>query len=83
MIQLVIGSIIVLLGLPFLVRGWIFTLKPDGPTAQRAKERNLRMGLETDMKKWGRKVRRFGVLMFLFGGGLVAWGVTTTDLLGS
>lgn len=77
MIQLAIGSIIALLGLPFLVRGWIFTVKPEGPTSQKAKERNLRMGLETDMKKWGRKVRRFGLLLLLSGGGLIFWGYTS------
>ncbi|MEQ8275728.1 MAG: hypothetical protein RMA76_34305 [Deltaproteobacteria bacterium] len=77
MIQLVIGALILLLGLPFLIRGWVFTVKPEGKTSERAKERNLRMGLETDMKKWGRKVRRFGLLLVLFGGGLVAWGYTS------
>ncbi len=77
MIQLVIGALIACFGLPFLVRGWIFTIKPDSKTSERAKERNLRMGLETDMKKWGRKVRRFGLLLTLFGGGLVAWGVSS------
>jgi hypothetical protein len=74
MIAFALGSLIALLGLPFLVRGWIFTLKPEGTVAARAKERNLRLGLETDMKKWGRKVRRMGFLFVAIGGGLIAWG---------
>lgn len=77
MIQLVIGALIALFGLPFLVRGWIFTLRPEGPTSEKAKERNLRMGLETDMKKWGRKVRRMGFMIVVLGGGLIAWGVSS------
>lgn len=75
MIQLVAGAIILLLGLPFLIRGWVFTLKPEGKLALKAKERNLRLGLETDMKRWGKRVRRFGLLVVLAGGGLLAWGV--------
>lgn len=77
MIALVAGIIITILGLPFLIRGWIFTLKPEGPTSLVAKERNLRLGLETDMKKWGRKVRRLGLLIVLAGSGLVAWGASS------
>jgi hypothetical protein len=74
MIAFVAGSIICLLGLPFLIRGWIFSLKPEGQTSLAAKERNLRLGLETDMKKWGRKVRRLGLIIVVAGGGLIAWG---------
>lgn len=77
MVQLVIGGVILLLGLPFLIRGWIFTLKPEGTVANQAKERNLRLGLPTDMKQWGRRVRRFGLLLTLIGGALTAWGVTS------
>ncbi len=74
MIQFSIGAVIVLFALPFLIRGWIFTLKPEGTLSSKAKERNMRLGLETDMKKWGRRVRRFGFLLTLIGGGLCAWG---------
>ena len=77
MIQLVLGGIIFLLGLPFFIRGWIFFLKPDSTVSQNARERNLRLGMETDMKKWGRKVRRFGFLLLLVGGGLLYWGASS------
>ena len=75
MIQLVIGSILVLLGLPFFIRGWIFFLAPESSVSKRAQERNLRMGLETDMKRWGRRVRRFGLLLLAIGGALGYWGL--------
>ena len=75
MIQLAIGAVILIIGLPFLIRGWIFFLKPESTISLQAKERNLRLGLETDMKKWGRRVRRFGFLLVLVGGGLTVWGL--------
>lgn len=74
MIQLVIGGIFTLLGLPFLIRGWIFSLRPESKTSLQAKERNLRLGLETDMTVWGRKVRRLGFLLVAIGAGLLTWG---------
>ncbi len=81
MIQLVIGAIILLLGLPFLIRGWIFFLKPESSVSLHAKERNLRLGLETDMKKWGRRVRRLGFMLVAIGGGLTYWGLTSQGWL--
>lgn len=81
MIQLVLGAVILVLGLPFLIRGWIFFLKPEGKISQQAKERNLRLGLETDMKRWGRRVRRFGFLLVLVGAGLTFWGVKSQGWL--
>lgn len=74
MIRLILGGLILLLGLPFLIRGWIFYLKPEHTISLQAKERNLRMGLETDMKVWGRKVRRIGFLLCATGGALVWFG---------
>lgn len=74
MIAMIIGSVLMLLGLPFLIRGWIFTLKPEHRATLQAKERNMRMGLETNMKIWGRKVRRVGFLLTAGGGALLAWG---------
>ncbi len=74
MIAFVAGIIVTLVGLPFLVRGWTFTLRPEGKASLVAKERNLRLGLETDMKVWGRKVRRLGLIITVAGSGLLAWG---------
>jgi hypothetical protein len=74
MIAFVTGIVIATLGLPFLIRGWIFSLKPEGAISLAAKERNLRLGLETDMKKWGRKVRRLGLIIVVAGAALIAWG---------
>jgi hypothetical protein len=79
MIAIGIGSFIVLLGLPFLIRGWVFTLKPEHAISLRAKERNMRLGLETNMKIWGRKVRRMGLIICTVGGVLIAWGVGLFD----
>lgn len=74
MLWIVPGTLLILLGLPFLIRGWIFTLRPESSVSLRARERNLRLGLETDMKRWGRRVRRLGLLLVLAGGALVAIG---------
>jgi hypothetical protein len=79
LVQLIIGIVIVVLGIPFLVRGWVFSRKPDHPMSLKAKERNMRVGLETYMGAWGRKVRRFGTLLILVGGALTAWGALSID----
>jgi hypothetical protein len=71
----IVGALLLAIALPFLVRGWALTLKPDGPTALRVRERNLRRGLEADMRVWGRRVRRFGTLLALVGLGLVLAGL--------
>lgn len=74
MIALVLGSLLMAAGVPFLARGWIFTLRPEHPISTRARERNMRLGLETDMRLWGRRVRRMGFLIFVSGSALAAWG---------
>jgi len=71
MTALVFGLIILIFGLPFLIRGWIFFLRPEHTISQQAKERNLRLGLETDMKVWGRKVRRLGFIICSIGIALI------------
>jgi hypothetical protein len=73
-IRLIIGSLIVLVGLPFLIRGWIFFLRPEHAISKQAQERNLRLGLETDMKRWGRRVRRMGFLIVAVGAALAFFG---------
>lgn len=79
MISIVAGSLLALLGVPFLIRGWIFTLKPEHALSLRAKERNMRLGLETNMKVWGRRVRRIGFILCTTGGLLIAWGAGAFD----
>lgn len=74
MVLIVIGSIIAALGLPFFARGLMFTLRPEHAMSLRARERNLRLGLESDIRVWGRRVRRFGFLLLAIGGTLIALG---------
>lgn len=74
MILTVIGAALALLGAPFFLRGLTLSLWPEGRRAQQVRERNLRKGLETDMKLWGRRVRRFGALLLILGSTLVAVG---------
>ena len=78
-VLMVLGSLFALLGLPFMIRGWLFTLKPEHAIALRAKERNMRLGLETNMKVWGRRVRRIGFILCGIGGALIAWGAGVFD----
>jgi hypothetical protein len=75
MILASIGALLAVLGLPFFVRGLIFTLRPEHPISLSARERNLRLGLEVDMRIWGRKVRRFGFLLLAIGGVLIYLGL--------
>ena len=62
-----------LLGLTMYTRGLIYTLKPEGKMAEKRKRRNLKVGFTTDMKVFGRKVRRLGFMLTLAGAGLLAW----------
>lgn len=62
-----------LLGLTMYTRGLIYTLKPDGKMAEKRKRRNLKVGFTTDMKIFGRKVRRLGFMLTLVSLGMIAW----------
>ena len=73
MILYVVGAPLALLGLTMMVRGWIYTVRPDGPTAAKRKKRNLQRGFTTDMKLFGRKVRRLGLMVLLLGAFLIGW----------
>ncbi|MFO0726932.1 MAG: hypothetical protein U1E65_24325 [Myxococcota bacterium] len=68
-----VGAFVAVLGLPFFIRGLRLSLKPEGTYADRMRERNLRMGLEADMRVWGRKIRRLGVLLMLIGGAIAGF----------
>ena len=76
MTLLYIGAPILALGLLMMMRGWIYFLWPDGKIAEKRKRRNLKAGFTTDMKVFGRKIRRLGLMIALVGGGLVAWNVS-------
>ena len=70
---LYVGLSVLLLGLTMLTRGWIYTLKPNGKMAEKRKRRNLKVGFTTDMKLFGKKIRRLGLLVMIVGSGLVGW----------
>lgn len=73
MVFYVFGVPLALLGLTMMVRGWIYTLRPDGAIAAKRKKVNLKRGFTTDMKVFGRKVRRLGLMLALLGGFLIGW----------
>jgi hypothetical protein len=84
------GIPLLLLGATMMTRGWIYTLRPDGAMAEKRKKVNLKRGFTTDMKLFGRKVRRLGLMLVLVGGTLVGWqashradGGATTAVQGS
>ncbi|MBI4820927.1 MAG: hypothetical protein HY791_31980 [Deltaproteobacteria bacterium] len=79
MARLVIGLILLTFGLPFFVRGLIFTRRPDHRLTLKAKQRNLRLGLDSDMTRWGKRIRRFGFLMMVVGGTLAAFGAASLE----
>jgi TRAP-type C4-dicarboxylate transport system permease large subunit len=73
MLFYVVGVPLLLLGLTMMMRGWVYTLRPDGAMAEKRKKVNLKRGFTTDMKLFGRKVRRLGLMLALLGGFLVGW----------
>ena len=73
MVLVYVGTPIALLGLTMLIRGWIYTLKPNGKMAEKRKRRNLKVGFTTDMKLFGRKVRRLGLILVIIGAAMVGW----------
>lgn len=74
--MLYVGVPLALLGLTMMTRGWIYTIWPDGKVAEKRKRRNLKVGFTTDMKLFGRKVRRLGLMLAIAGSGLVGWDVS-------
>ncbi len=79
MAPLILGMAFVLLGLTMMVRGWSYTVKPNGPMALKRKKVNLKRGMTTDMKVFGRKVRRLGLIILLVGSVLVGWHQSHVD----
>ena len=72
MVGLSFGILIALIGMIMCIRGWIYTLHPDGPIARKRQQKNLRLGFTADMKIFGKKIRRLGLLIWLMGG-FLAW----------
>jgi hypothetical protein len=70
---LYVGTPILLVGLLMLTRGLIYTFNPNGKMAEKRKRRNLKVGFTTDMKLFGRKVRRLGLMIAIVGGAMVGW----------
>lgn len=75
---LYVGLPILLFGLLMLTRGWVYTLKPNGKMAEKRKRRNLKVGFTTDMKLFGRKIRRLGLLIVIVGSGMIGWHLSAT-----
>lgn len=71
-----VAGAFLLLGATMMTRGWIYTLWPDGKIAEKRKRRNLKIGFPTDMKLFGRKVRRLGFILVIIGGGILGFDRT-------
>ncbi len=79
MALLVVGTPLAVLGAVMMIRGWVYTLRPDGAMAKKRQRVNLKRGFTTDMKVFGRKVRRLGLLLVLVGATLVGWQRASVD----
>ena len=62
-----LGNILLLLGLVMFIRGWIYTLKPEGAIARKRQQKNIRLGFTTNMRVFGRKIRRLGLFILIVG----------------
>ncbi len=67
------AACLLLLGAAMMTRGLIYTLRPTGSIAEKRKRKNLKYGMPTDMRVFGKRVRRLGLLIALAGGWLLAW----------
>ena len=72
MLFYVMGGFLLFFGGVMMARGWIYSLKPEGELALKRKARNVELGFPTDMKLFGRKVRRLGLIAVLLGGVLAS-----------
>lgn len=73
MILYVVGVPLVLYGAAMMTKGWIYTFRPTGPVALKQQKKNLQRGFTTDMKIFGRKIRRLGLMILLVGGVCLGW----------
>lgn len=63
-----LGGLFLFFGAVMMFRGWSYFLHPEGPRALKRKARNVELGFPTDMRVFGRKVRRLGLMLLLAGG---------------
>lgn len=73
----VLGAVLLGLGSLMMFRGWNYSLRPEGPRALKRKARNVELGFPTDMKAFGRKVRRMGTILAVVGAAVASspwWG---------
>jgi hypothetical protein len=66
----VLGSLLVFFGAVMMFRGWNYYLHPEGPRALQRKAKNVELGFPTDMKVFGKKVRRLGTILTVLGLGV-------------
>lgn len=71
--MIVLGLCLLFVGGVMAARGLIYGLRPEGAIAEKRRRKNLKYGMPTDMRVFGRRVRRLGVLVALAGGWLLAW----------
>lgn len=67
------GVLLLLLGAAMATRGLIYMRWPTGKMAAKRKRKNLKYGMPTDMRVFGKRIRRLGFLIALAGAWLVAW----------
>ena len=67
----IVCAVLFLLGLVMSIRGWVYSLKPEGAMARKRQQKNMRLGFTSDMKIFGRKIRRLGYILMALSG---FWG---------
>lgn len=72
MFLIILGLPVAIVGAMMMANGWTYFLKPDGPKALKRKARNMEVGFPTDMKVYGRKLRRLGTIIFIVGSVLIS-----------
>ena len=68
-----VACVFFLLGLTMMVRGSVYIMRPESKMTEKRKRRNLKVGFTTDMKLFGKKVRRTGFIVALVGAGICGW----------
>ncbi|MBI5497671.1 MAG: hypothetical protein HY904_21865 [Deltaproteobacteria bacterium] len=72
MLWWIVGGMFAGLGAVMMGRGWNYFLHPEGPRALKRRARNVELGFPTDMRVFGRKVRRMGTILVITGGVLIS-----------